>query len=141
MIFAFGLLILKKYGAIVDNNKDNLFSTGISYGLMGAGIIGIGVSKVYLNAAPVAKWLRRLVIWHLYLLNHLTAVSSSLPWASYETSQVLHVGNRSHFFLENFLFLPHLFIDSAQIEMSLVMRKPVFGVFDLVRHKLGCTTR
>ena len=44
MLFALGLLILKRYGAITDNNKDNLFSTGISYGLMGAGVIGIGVS-------------------------------------------------------------------------------------------------
>ena len=25
------------------------------------------------------------------------------------------------------------------IHLSLVMRKPVFGVFDKVRHKLGCT--
>ena len=49
MLFAFGLLILKKYGAIVDSNKDNLFSTGISYGLMGAGIIGIGVSDIFLR--------------------------------------------------------------------------------------------
>ena len=49
MLFAFGLLILKKYGAIVDSNKDNLFSTGISYGLMGAGFIGIGVSDIFLR--------------------------------------------------------------------------------------------
>lgn len=44
MVFAFGLLILKKYGVITDNNKDNLFSAGISWGLIGAGVLGIGVS-------------------------------------------------------------------------------------------------
>ena len=45
MIFAFGLLLLKRYGIVSDNNKDNLFSTGISWGLLGAGLLGIGVSK------------------------------------------------------------------------------------------------
>ena len=44
MLFAFGLLILKKYKIINDNNKENLFSTGISWGLTGMGVLGLGVS-------------------------------------------------------------------------------------------------
>ena len=45
MLFAFGLLILKKYKIISDNNKENLFSTGISWGLTGMGVLGLGVSN------------------------------------------------------------------------------------------------
>ena len=38
------------------------------------------------------------------------------------------------------LFLNHWKrVNSHRNEMSLVVRKPVFGVFDQVRHKLGCT--
>ena len=35
----------------------------------------------------------------------------------------------------------HFYADMYNhIKMSLVVRKPVFGVFDQVRHKPGCTT-
>ena len=34
---------------------------------------------------------------------------------------------------------PSYLICSTEVDMSLVMRKPVFGVSDQVRHKPGCT--
>ena len=39
----------------------------------------------------------------------------------------------------DFLFLKIHGDFSGDLKMSLVVRKPVFGVFDLVPHKPGCT--
>ena len=40
----------------------------------------------------------------------------------------------------NIICITVSYLGSELCQMSLVVRKPVFGVSDQVRHKLGCTT-
>ena len=113
-------------------------------------------TKTQISFAVTAKLISAFVfatriVQSLYLLNTKFQASSYLPglcgtWSEtpktgFLTTRLIFVQLNLCLFLNSCLTEPLCWaLCPAKTQISLVVRKPVFGVSDQVRHKPGCTT-